>query len=69
MTQADLNRAVAEITGETVSTISQLGFLIDEPAGRFDSDRNDPDVIDWDALDANRTKQPTWSPTYAPAVA
>lgn len=56
MNQNDLNRAVARATGETVSTISSLGFQLDEPAGRFDSHLNDPgpEIIDWDALDPLR---------------
>jgi len=68
MKQADLNRAVARATGETVSTIAQLGFQIDEPGGRFDSDRQDPEVIDWDVLDARRHEE-TWSPHDELAVA
>ena len=36
MKQLDLNRAIARATGETVSTISSLGFQLDKPAGRFD---------------------------------
>ena len=31
MIQAELNRAVARATGESVSTIKRLGFLLDEP--------------------------------------
>ena len=34
MKQADLDRAVARATGETVSTIKRLGFLLAEPGGR-----------------------------------
>ena len=62
MTQNDLNRAVARATGETVSTISSLGFLLDEPGGRFDSHLSDPDVIDWDALDEHRHEQDSQIP-------
>jgi hypothetical protein len=32
MKQADLNRAVARATGETVSTVKRLGFLLADPS-------------------------------------
>ena len=50
MTQAELNREIAKKTGETVSTISALGFvpLTGQPYER------EPLVIDWDELDADR---------------
>ncbi|QDV55352.1 hypothetical protein [Rosistilla oblonga] len=51
MNQNELNRAVAAATGETVSAIKRLGFLIADPSVRID-DPSDPDlggrVIDWD---------------------
>ena len=48
MTQADLNRAVAAATGETVEMIARQGFgLIEAPP----LDR-DPLVFDWDDKDA-----------------
>lgn len=57
MTQSELNRAVATATGETVFTISELGFSIADP----DSVAFDPEpyeiedqIVDWDALDAQR---------------
>lgn len=52
MTQSQLDRAVARATGESLSTISRMGFseVIDEP-GEYD---RDPLVVDWDALDAQR---------------
>jgi hypothetical protein len=48
MTQADLNRAVAAATGETVETIDCQGFGIIEmpPLER------DPLIFDWDDEDA-----------------
>jgi hypothetical protein len=48
MTQADLNRAVASATGESVSTIARQGFSYIEapPVDR------DPLVYDWDDEDA-----------------
>jgi hypothetical protein len=48
MTQADLNRAVAAATGETVELIARQGFEFVEtpPIER------DPLVFDWDDEDA-----------------
>ena len=57
MTQADLNRAVAQATGETITTIRELGFGLADP----EVVHHDPEphhlgveVLDWDALDAQR---------------
>jgi hypothetical protein len=48
MTQADLNRAVAAATGETVETIARQGFgFIEMPPME-----RDPLVFDWDDEDA-----------------
>ena len=48
MTQADLNRAVATATGETVETIAHQGFgFIEMPPME-----RDPLVFDWDDQDA-----------------
>ena len=48
MTQTELNRAVAQATGESVSEISHLGFEILEPL----PDEPDPEdlIVDWDTL-------------------
>ena len=56
MKQADLDRAVARATGETVSTIKQLGFLLADPTDTLDldSDQTGPNVVDWDALELQR---------------
>ena len=62
MRQADLDRAVARATGETVTTIRRLGFLLDDPvanAGQPDAELCDTEVsdavvIDWDVLEAQR---------------
>ncbi len=57
MTQAELNRAVATGTGETVKTISELGFSVADP-NRVCHDPEpygfDVHVVDWDELDAQR---------------
>ncbi|MBX3452776.1 MAG: hypothetical protein KF777_24785 [Planctomycetaceae bacterium] len=52
MTQADLNRAVAEATGETISEIKHRGFqpLDLEPA----EDDLEAMFIDWDELELRR---------------
>jgi hypothetical protein len=56
MTQADLNRAIAAQTGESIGTISRLGFSLLEPSAD-DDDREtvrSPLFVDWDALDCLR---------------
>ena len=58
MNQSDLDRAVAQATGETVSTIQRLGFLLAEPDEQLDSDHaDDPYVIDWDELERQRRQK------------
>ena len=71
MKQADLDRAVARATGETVSTIKRLGFLLAEPDDCLDpeSEEHGPYVIDWDELEAQRNETGTRRPRYEPAVA
>ena len=54
MQQAELNRAVARATGETVSTIKRLGFLLADPADGLDPHEEDAQVIDWDELENGR---------------
>jgi hypothetical protein len=51
MTQNELNRAVARVTGETVSEISSRGFS-PLPADPYDSGL---EPIDWDWLDQSRS--------------
>jgi len=50
MRHADLNRAVAQATGESVTTIKRLGFLLAEPDESLDpvDTTLGPQVIDWD---------------------
>lgn len=52
MKQSDRNRAVASVTGETISTIRALGFvpLMPIPYEREDDDR-EPLAIDWEGPD------------------
>lgn len=55
MTVRDLNRAVAQATGESVDTIVRRGFslLALEPREENLAERP-PLTVDWDALDAQR---------------
>jgi hypothetical protein len=50
MTQSELNRQVARITGESVRTIAQFGFV---PLTSVPFE-HEPLVVDWDDLDAER---------------
>jgi hypothetical protein len=53
MTQRDLDRAVATVTGETVSEIHHLGFSLADPLDvRFDPEPRRPLVFDWDSMTA-----------------
>ena len=52
MTQAELNKAVAKATGESVGTVSARGFSPLWPVP-YERDR-EPLVVDWDKVDANR---------------
>ena len=57
MTQAEINRAVAQATGETVCTISELGFSIADPdLVDYDSEPFDIEdlIVDWDEADCRR---------------
>ncbi|HVX09950.1 MAG TPA: hypothetical protein VHC22_01995 [Pirellulales bacterium] len=55
MTQARLNRAVARATGEDLSTIEHMGFsVVDPDQVEHDPGPALPQVVDWDALDADR---------------
>ncbi|REJ92499.1 MAG: hypothetical protein DWQ35_12100 [Planctomycetota bacterium] len=71
MKQADVNRAVARATGETVSTIKRLGFLLAEPAEISDPEAEElgPLVIDWDEVDLCRREDVEEAAHHAPAVA
>ena len=52
MTQSELNREVASVTGESVQTISSLGFV---PLTHIPYERDrEPLVVDWDDLDSGR---------------
>ncbi len=52
MTQAELNREVASATGESMSTVRQMGFVPLMPVP-YERDR-DPLVVDWDEIEQQR---------------
>jgi hypothetical protein len=54
MRQRDLNRAIARSTGESITTISRMGFvpLVPEPIDR------EPRFLDWDQLELVRNGVP-----------
>ena len=56
MSQSEIDRSVAEATGESVSTIRRRGFSLVTPLTLFDPDENlaQPQVVDWDRLEAER---------------
>ncbi len=57
MTQAELNRAVAQVTGESLCTVSGLGFSVADPdAVDYDPEPSDIEdlIVVWDELDARR---------------
>ena len=56
MTQCTLNRAVARMTGESLSTIRSRGFSLVEcgKSNRAFVAVRPPSVVDWDEVDAKR---------------
>ncbi len=70
MTQAELNRAVAKSTGETVSVIKHLGFNMADPDEvAFDPEPDEDRYVDWDALQMERYEESSWRPCYEMAAA
>ena len=71
MKQADLDRAVARATGESVSTIKRLGFLLADPADQLDPDSDElgPHVIDWDELEIQQREEAQRRPCHEPVAA
>lgn len=59
MKQAELNRAVARATGDTVHTIKRLGFLLVDPNQTLATELPDdgPYVLDWDTMEPQRLKR------------
>lgn len=58
MSQAELERQVSRLTGESVREVRRRGFSIVIPqVSVFDPDADDltePQIVDWDDLEANR---------------
>jgi len=52
MRQAELNRAVARATGESIATVKRLGFRLGPAASH--EEEQDPHTIDWDQLQKAR---------------
>lgn len=50
MTQTELNAAVAAATGESLATISAMGFslAVENAVAMDDEPHCDPQVVDWD---------------------
>lgn len=71
MQASELYRAVAEATGESVSTIRELGFsLAEEPSDELNDDVGfGPNVIDWDEVEFLRARVPSGSESYEPKAA
>ena len=71
MQASDFHRAVAKATGESVSTIRQLGFsLVEEPSDDLDDEVCfGPNVIDWDQADFLRAWESSGSEFYEPKAA
>ncbi len=69
MKQNDLNRAVAAATGETVSTIKRLGFLLSDPDDPRDPESEEfgPYVIDWDELEVQQHARQRERPHHEPS--
>ena len=64
MNQRELNREIAKATGETITEISNRGFVLltGQPYER------DPQTIDWDDLEAKRNLTVTPRRTRTPVV-
>lgn len=71
MKQADLDRAVAHATGETVSTIKRIGFLLVHPIDNSDAvpEEPTPNMIDRHELDIRNDRERSHEPRHEPAVA
>ncbi len=70
MKQADLDRAVARATNETVAEIRHRGFSLADPLDvRFDPELEEVHYVDWDTSQAARHQENSWRPNYEPAAA
>jgi hypothetical protein len=70
MKQADLDRAVARATNETVAEIKHLGFSLADPLDvALDFDLDEDQFLDWDVTQAARYQENARRPHYEPAAA
>ena len=70
MKQADLDRAVARATDETVAEIRHLGFsLVNLDEVATDLDFEEHHYVDWDVTQAARHHESNRRPHYEPAAA
>jgi hypothetical protein len=63
MTQTELDRAVANATGESPRIISHLGFTIADPAVvDFDPEPDDtpPQYLDWEQMQDEQSRSCPW---------
>lgn len=57
MTQQQLDRAVAQATGESLATVRRYGFSLGTPLAILDPDADEqapPQTVDWDAYESTR---------------
>jgi hypothetical protein len=55
MSQAELNRAVAAATGESVGMIASHGFSLIDPMASLEAEPSrQPLMVDWDELESER---------------
>jgi hypothetical protein len=54
MTQAQLERAVARATGESLRNVRRRGFGIEGNVRDRNENQRAPQIVDWDALDRER---------------
>lgn len=72
MVQSQLDRLVADATGEDVYEIQRRGFSLADPLEtNFDPepDCRSPQVIDWDDLEAQRFEVRAWRRPHEPTTA
>lgn len=59
MSQKDIDQAVANVTGENIGVIHDLGFSIADPLDvNFDPESRRPLVLDWDSM--SPAEWPSW---------
>ena len=71
MKQPQLERLVADATGEDLHEIRRRGFSLADPTEvNFDPEPNCllPQTIDWDELDDQRYRRRMWRPHHEPAA-